>query len=237
MPLKEVELHPFLKIGESITASRMIVGTFPVYSITRPRNSLKAQVSRDNGNLQFFYGSSANQFWSWYQRFIDNTVNRKCNKSILASLKNHGIAISDVIVKCERKESSFRDSDLRAKDWNMRLANVIENQIDKILCTSKSQCGAMGWLRDRILIPSGFQLCPGESSQMHKQILESIQHSNHHVKPIAQTLIKNNKMITIISLPSPGSPYRRLVDFGYNAQMHHSETYLDNYLRQVFQWF
>ncbi len=33
MPIDELERHPYLNIGESISAKRMIVGTFPIYSL------------------------------------------------------------------------------------------------------------------------------------------------------------------------------------------------------------
>ena len=237
MPFSEVESHPFLRIGESIPAKRMIVGTFPVYSITRPGTTLKSQLRQQNNNIPFFYGSSANWFWTWYQQYVDNTINAKCNKSILVSLQVNGIAISDVISSCTRNEYSFEDSDLRKKKWNISLVNLIESDIDKIICTSKSDSGAMGWLRDRILVPHGFRLNQSSSLQLHKQILGQIPNSNQRVKPIAQVLIKNNREISLVAVPSPGSPYRRLTNFGYDKRVHNSTIYLDNFLTQVFNWF
>src|SRR5664279_3437748 len=100
MPINQMEFHPYLKIGQAIPASRMIVGTFPIYSVTRPGMALKEQLRQINNDILFFYGSGANLFWLWYEQYIDPTIITGSNKSILKSLKNEKIAISDVIAKC-----------------------------------------------------------------------------------------------------------------------------------------
>ncbi|MEZ2337617.1 hypothetical protein AB6735_18370 [Mucilaginibacter sp. RCC_168] len=52
-------------------------------------------------------------------------------------------------------------------------------------------------------------------------------------KPIfAEIDVKNGGKIQCLSIPSPGSPYRKLNDFGIAKAIN-----LDNYLFEVFKWF
>lgn len=237
MPINETEIHPFLQIGEAIPASRMIVGTFPIYSLTNPRTQRKSSLQQDRNDISFFYGSRSNYFWSWYQQYIDADVNIQNPESIITSLTNKGIAISDVIQECLRIKESFEDNKLQQKQWNMQLSKVIESSIDKIICTSKSDSGAMGWLRDKILIPSGFSVNQIASIDLHHEILDNIPDSNHNIKLIAVVLQKGDRRVEIVSLPSPGSPQRRLIDFGYVKTNQTTENYLSNYLLITFNWF
>ena len=237
MPLNELEQHPFIQIGEAIPAKRMIVGTFPIYSLTNPRTPRKNQLQLQRGDISFFYGSQANTFWSWYQQFVDPTVNIQNVQSILASLQTNKIAISDVIKECSRIDESFEDNKLRRKIWNRSLANIITGSIDKIICTSKAGSGAMGWLRDKVLIPAGFVVNQVATDQLHHRILNAIPGSNTQVITIALVLKRARKEVSIVALPSPGSPERRLVDFGYVDGVHTTTTYLQSYLGQAFNWF
>jgi hypothetical protein len=237
MPVNELEQHPYIQIGEAIPATRMIVGTFPIYSLTNPRTPRKHQLQQLRGDISFFYGSRANAFWGWYQQYIDATVNTQNAQSILASLQVREIAISDVIKECSRIDESFEDNNLREKDWNLPLGNVINRSIDKIICTSKADSGAMGWLRDKVLIPAGFVVNQIETAQLHHQILNAIQGSNTQVISIAQVLTRGQKKVSIVALPSPGSPERRLANFGYVNGVHTTTTYLQSYLNRTFNWF
>ncbi len=239
MPIDELEEHPYFQTGEAIPARRMIVGTFPIYSLTNPRTPRKNQLQQDRGDISFFYGSQANVFWSWYQQFVDATVNIHNAQSILASLQTNEIAISDVIKVCSRVDESFEDQDLRMRkgEWNRSLSVKINSSIDKIICTSKASSGAMGWLRDKILMPAGFVVDQNQTTQLHNQILNAIPGSNTQVIPIAQVLRRGEKKVSIVALPSPGSPERRLVDFGYVKNVHTTATYLQSYLTQTFNWF
>jgi hypothetical protein len=237
MPINEIEIHPFLHIGEAIPALRIIVGTFPIYSLTNPRTQRKNSLQQDRNDISFFYGSRSNCFWNWYQQYIDADVNIQNPESIITSLTNKGIAISDVIQECLRITESFEDNKLQQKQWNMQLSKVIESSIDKIVCTSKSDSGAMGWLRDKILIPSGFRVNQLASADLHHEILNNIPDSNHNIKLIAVVLQKADRRVEIVSLPSPGSPQRRLVDFGYVKNIHTTPNYLDDYLTKTFKWF
>ena len=45
-----IETHPFLKLGKILNASRLILGSYPVYSITLPDNEEKKKI-RDEKRL------------------------------------------------------------------------------------------------------------------------------------------------------------------------------------------
>lgn len=237
MPINEFESHPYLELGEAIRASRMIIGTFPIYSLTMPRTPHKIALQNQRGDTSFFYGSNANLFWSWYKEYIDATVNISDPQSIMSSLRNKKVAISDVIKGCTRIEESFKDNGLRQKVWNSALAGIIYHRIEKIVCTSKSDSGAMGWLRDKILLPAGFSVNAAATAQLHIDILAVIPDSNTNIKHIAQVLEKDDKTVHLVALPSPGSPERQLINFGYIKGVHTTTAYLKNYLTQTFQWF
>ncbi len=237
MPINELEQHPFLYLGETIHSHRMIVGTYPIYSLTLPRTERKVELQTQRGDVSFFYGSTSNLFWEWYQNYIDPAVNIENAEAILNSLQNKEIGISDVIKECCRVDESFEDNKLRKKVWNKNLADKIESSVHKIICTSKSSSGAMGWLCDKILRPQGFVPNEIESSNLHQQILGAIPNSNTQVKPIARVLSKKDSKVSIVALPSPGSPERRLSDFGRNAILHTTNYYLNAYLTECFNWF
>lgn len=237
MPINEIEQHPFLEIGESTFAQRMIVGTFPIFSLSHPRTARKDALQLQRGDITFFYGSRSNQLWEWYKLHIDSNVDIYDADAILNSLRNKEISISDVIKECCRVDESFEDNKLRNKVWNMNLADKIESSIEKILCTSKSSSGAMGWLYDKILIPQGYSINENESAILHQKILGAIPNSNKQVKSIAKVLIKRDKKVSIVALPSPGSPERRLNDFGRNVNLHTTSYYLNAYLTHCFNWF
>ncbi len=237
MPINEIESHPYLHTCEAIAASRMIVGTFPIYSLTNPRTPRKEQLQQERNDISFFYGSRSNYFWSWYKKYIDALVDVQNPQSIIDSLRMKKISISDVVKSCSRVDESFEDNKLRNKIWNDSLATVIEQSVDKVICTSKSASGAMGWLVEKILIPSGFTVNQNESAQLHLHILNTIAQSNKQVKPVAKVLTKDKRTVKIIALPSPGSPQRRLSNFGYVKDVHSTTDYLNQYLLETFNWF
>lgn len=238
MPIGQNETHPFIARGEAINAHRMIVGTFPIYSITNPRTPTKNAFQLQNGDMSWFYGSNANRLWQWYQTYVDREIILGNPDSIEESLQAYQIAISDVIQQCQRIDYSSNDDDLKAKVWNTGLAPIIEKRIEKIICTSKSQNGAMGWLVDKILMPTGSVVHPEASTELQANILNSIANANMALaNPIARVLTKRSKRVEIVSLPSPGSPYRALRHFGYDENSHDTDTYLKAYLNSVFVWF
>jgi hypothetical protein len=237
MPINELEIHPFLEVGESIPGKKMIIGTFPIYALTNPRNPRKDKLMQQKKHLNFFYGSVANYFWQWYIQYIDSNVISLNRENITSSLYDEKIGISDVIIECKRTGESFNDSDLRNKRWNLNLAQIIEQRIESILVTSKSESGAMGWLIKNILLPSGFLIDSIQSLSLQKMILNQIPQSNPNIKPVAAVLVKEGRYVRIVSLPSPGSPKRQLVNFGYRRDVHSTDQYLNQYLTTAFEWF
>lgn len=236
MPIGEVEHHPFLEIGEGFQATRLIVGTFPIYSLTSPTTDYKKQLQQ-RGDIEFFYGSLANYFWEWYQKHVDSNVKTDKKATIISSLETKAIAISDVVKQCTRLNESFNDNHLRQKVWNSHLASVIDNGIARIICTSKAESGAMGLLIKKILIPAGYVVETRKSIALHRDILQANSRANDNVKPIAAVLTQGQHIVSIVTLPSPGSPYRQLGAFGLVKGVHRSQEYLQRYLEGAFAWF
>lgn len=237
MPVNELEIHPFLSLGENILGSRMIVGTFPIFSLTQPRTQRKIELQKVRGDMSFFYGSRSNLFWTWYKKYVDPNLSLGSPSAIIASLHLNKIAISDVIKECTRIEESFEDANLRNKVWNLQLATLIEANISKVICTSKASSGAMGWLNHKVLTPAGFTISPVATLRLHSNILSVMPNSKKKIMPVAQVFRKGGRQISIVALPSPGSPQRRLIDFGYDKKVHTTSTFLDSYLRGAFKWF
>lgn len=233
----EREFHPYLERGEAIVGNRMIVGTFPVYSLTLPRTAEKDQVKLRNADVDIFYGSNRNHLRAWYKEYVDPEVNILDPNSIWNSWQSKGIAVSDVI-KSAIRQNGANDDGLESKEWNNALAGIVHKRIDKIICTSKAQNGSLGWLIQHILIPHGFVLNPVASNQLQNKILEQIEGAHHNFSnSIAKVFTKGTKRVEIVALPSPGSPFRQLHQFGFDKKAHDNQAYLDEYLRRVFNWF
>ena len=76
-----------------------------------------------------------------------------------------------------------------------------------------------------------------ESTILQNNIIRKTNGNSKLIKNPFCISIKNNKggIIECISIPSPGSPYRRLMDFGCDSK--ELQSFLDNYLEEVFDWF
>ncbi|MGM0944510.1 MAG: hypothetical protein ACQEW9_04945 [Bacteroidota bacterium] len=232
----EEEVHPFIHLGEAIPGNKMVVGTFPVYTLTSPETAHKLAVRHAN-DVHIFYGSHRSQFRSWYQTYVDPEVDIFDPDSLWNSWANNGIAISDVIISAFRNGGA-NDNGLAVTEWNLGLANIIEDRIDKIICTSKSQTGAMGRLIQHILEPHGFVHNPIESAELQNHILNQIPGAHQNFKnSIAKVLTLGSKRVEIIAIPSPGSPFRQLHNYGYGNGIQTNVVFLDQYLSTVFEWF
>ena len=64
----EEEVHPFIHLGEAIPGNKMVVGTFPVYTLTSPETAHKLAVRHAN-DVHIFYGSHHSQFRSYLSFF------------------------------------------------------------------------------------------------------------------------------------------------------------------------
>lgn len=237
MPIGEVESHPYLLEGAINNVNKLILGSFPVYECTDPDNERKSLKRQEEGTVRFFYGSVDSDFWRLYKTYIDNTIALPPNSNqLIHSLANYGIAISDVIESCQRKQYSSLDTDLVCKTYNSNLFQfIINNGITKILCTSK---GVLKLLETQILVNrlNGNNLLNGEFGDLEQlRILQSINGHNDQIKtPIVRVFTINNTNITAISIPSPGSPQRRLKDFGF--QNGNWRVYAESYFNYAFTW-
>ncbi|MBK7964367.1 MAG: hypothetical protein IPK10_02985 [Bacteroidetes bacterium] len=133
MPQGIRETHPYLQLGCIEGATKLILGSFPVYECTNIDNKEKEDKREKEGTVRFFYGSNRNSLWTIYKKHIDNSIEQPWQApNIIDSLTTRKIAISDTIISCERYsirtdkvngkiiiiEESSEDSALRNKTWN-----------------------------------------------------------------------------------------------------------------------
>ena len=96
-----MEHHPRINTSDTlIKESKIILGSFPTWSITNPDSDQKNSERKKNGDLPFYYGSSANRFWLWYQKYVDPQVSKENVESIQKSLEKRSIGITDMIISC-----------------------------------------------------------------------------------------------------------------------------------------
>jgi hypothetical protein len=240
-----MEIHPRIrKVDKALTEKKIILGSFPTWTLTAPDEEKgetleeKEFQRNKNNDLPFFYGSSINKFWIWYENFIDSTITKENIKGIKKSLRRNGMGITDVIFECSRKNRSSLDSALSNRIYNhnfFKYPKFDENL--KILCTSK------GVMNDMLLNKAFFsqhidwKINFIKSDHYQSEIVSKIKGDVKRVKKPCYRLLENENGGTIecFSIPSPGSPYRRLNDFGRIRQ--HPDEYLNRYLEEVFLWF
>ena len=251
MPKGEIETHPYLQIGQIKGATKLILGSFPVYECTDNDNELKQQSRLNEGTVRFFYGSNRNKLWKMYSKYIDNTIIQPWNsKLILDSLNDNQIAISDTIKCCERyiykidknsKEQilypfSSEDTALRNKIWNREIIqNLINSGVTKVLCTSK---GVLNDLEKQIICCRNNPLGRKDnqlSSIFQAQFIQRVGGNNNHItKEIAKSFIIGARQIFALAIPSPGSPQRQTHEFGCDNQ--NRLLYANNYFENAFNW-
>lgn len=114
----EVEEHPFETYIPS-NATRLIIGTFPTY--------------KDNYKVNFFYSGQDNLFWN----VLENVFNTELiyNEGEIAVierkklLKDNNIGITDMLLKCYRKNKWSSDESLFP---------IVHNDIFEILKTNRA---------------------------------------------------------------------------------------------------
>lgn len=252
MPKGEIETHPYLQIGQIKGATKLILGSFPVYECTDHDNELKQQSRLNEGTVRFFYGSNRNKLWKMYSKYIDNTIIQPWNsKLILDSLNDNQIAISDTIKCCERyiykidKNSKERilypfsseDSALKNITWNKEIIqHLIYSGVTKVLCTSKK---TLNDLEKQIICSKNSPLGRKDnqlSSNFQAQFIHKIGgNKNQITKEIAKIFIVGNRLIFCLAIPSPGSPQRQINEFGFinNSRLEYAEKYYG----AAFNWF
>lgn len=240
-----MEYHPRVNVSDKTFSERKIIlGSFPTWALTGPdlekgeRPEEKELERIKNEDINYFYGSSTNQFWHWYREYFDPTVSKDNILSIINSLAKHKIGITDVIYSCERKNRSALDKHLSNRVYNHSFF-IYPNKGEKlkILCTSKGVMNEM--LLNNKFFATHPQLIINEtkSKDFESEILLQVGGSLGLImKPFYRIIeLKSGGIIECLTLPSPGSPYRRLKDFGINEQ--EPQAYLPLYLEKAFSWF
>ena len=237
-----MEFHPRINISDpALKQSKIIVGSFPTWSLSDSFNksiSKEKEIARiKNNEVPFFFGSSTNQFWNWYNKYVDNEVIKKDIKSIKNSLKTNEVGITDLIISCKRKGKSSLDKHLTKRNYNHSFFQPPEKgETIKILCTSKGVMNEMLLNKKFFKIHPELQINLNKSQDFQNTIIRKTNGNSKFVKNPFCSLIETEfgGIIECVSIPSPGSPYRRLIDFGFDSK--DSKEFLDKYLKVVFDW-
>lgn len=238
-----MEFHPRINISDPILQqSKIIVGSFPTWSLSNSENneiSKEKEITRiKNKDVPFFFGSSINRFWNWYYKYADNKVIENDIKSIEKSLKTNKIGITDLIISCNRKGKSSLDKHLTKRIYNHNFFQYPKKEKKlKILCTSKGAMNEMLLNKKFFKTHPGLQINLKNSVDLQNKIIEKTNgNSNYTGNPFCISIeTEFGGIIECVSIPSPGSPYRKLVDFGFDSK--DSNQFLDNYLNVIFNWF
>lgn len=108
----------------------LILGSFPVKQAVKGRDAY-------DESYDWFYSVKRNQFWPIFEKVYGVELKDKQSKQKLFS--NLGIAIADIILKCERARGSNLDVNLTKFVYNIDAITKIlnENKIKKIFFTSR----------------------------------------------------------------------------------------------------
>jgi hypothetical protein len=237
MPIGEIEIHPYLQQGQINGATKLILGSFPVYECTDQDNTTKQQNRLNEGTIRFFYGSIDSGLWGLYRDNIDDTILLPPDPNqILQSLAHRQIAISDTIYSCERHDFSSLDNKLIRRTYNIQcVQSLIRNGVRKIICTSK---GVLKDLERQFILhgnlPFG-QVDNLAGCTFQENFVQGLGGNNNQItSPIAKVFTIDNYQVTAIAIPSPGSPQRKLAQFGFNGN--DWRNYADNYFSNAFNW-
>ena len=238
MPNKYFEAHQFIDRGENLPGQRMVIGTFPVHSLTFPQTEDKKTTAREKNDVPIFYGSHRNKFWEWYSLYVDQLVEINDSESIWSSLRQKQIAISDVILEISGRNGKLAsDSGLKGKILNQKLIKRIENPVvTKILCTSKSL--GLDSL-NKILTTNGFKISNQLSHELHNEFLSAIPNAKLNISNlVTRVYAKEGHELSVLCIPSPGgNSYRTLYTFGYDKKVHDNRDYIEHYIMNAFHWF
>jgi len=236
------EINPRLNRNRILNYKKIILGSFPTWSLSLDKGKkeilLRNSIKTKNGDFDFYFGSSRNLFWKWYSQSVDSEVQIKNTESLKQSLNNNFIGITDIIYSCDRKGKSSFDKDLTNRTYNHKFFNYPQPYEKlKILCTSK------GLLNNMLLNSAFFKAHPELtidnklSTLLQRKIIRESAGSLKQVRtPVAQVIrVKDAGIIECVALPSPGSPYRRLIDYGFNNP--NSHEFIETYTAVVFNWF
>jgi hypothetical protein len=239
------EFHPLLRSGNlQLNESKVILGSFPAWSVSIGKSKISQNdentclsTSKPKDSL-FFFGSSNNLFWNWYKFYVDSNIDLLSVPSILKSLEDKQIGITDMILSCKRKGKSSLDKHLTERIYNHEfIVAPPQGKILKILCTSKGVMNEMLLSKNFFLKLRGVSVNEQKSDNFHANFLLEINGKLDLLKkPIYTSLeVEGFGGIECLALPSPGSPYRKLENFGFASL--DRQTFLENYLAASFRWF
>jgi len=119
------EQHPF-KPFAPVNSETLILGSFPGKEST--------QKLRDR---DWFYCANRNQFWKIMELVYNKNLSSLDAKQQL--LQENKVAITDIILSCERRGNNNKDTNLINKKYNRdAIYSILDsNPIKKILFTSK----------------------------------------------------------------------------------------------------
>lgn len=122
----KIEYHPFEPFVPK-NSRFFILGSFPGKESTQQKN-------KDD----WFYGAKRNQFWKILAKVYN--VDLKTKKDKQAIFEKLKIAITDIIISCERSKNGNLDKNLIHKTYNfIKIEEILKNnKIERILFTSKS---------------------------------------------------------------------------------------------------
>lgn len=240
-----IEKHPRLNLDNlKLVARKIILGSFP--AISEPKNNKPSVVinnfdklnNRRTAHLPYFFGSLTNRFWHWYNIYVDLSININDSTSLSQSIQENNIGITDIILSCERKGRSSLDKNLSNRLYNHDFFHYPnEGETLKILCTSK------GLLNEMLINKMFFKTHPciklstDLSQSFQRFFLNQVDGIEKLViKPICIVLeVEDGGLIECLAIPSPGSPYRKLDNFGYSGK--DFDKFLQVYLERSFSWF
>lgn len=222
------EFHPSQDKDFRTPAGRIILGSFPPYKFTRKdeKEAIEQEI-----RSRHFYGNKINQFWKWYQQFVDLTLVPEDIESRNKSLEKYDIDVADVIYSCERKGQSASDNDLSNRCYHLDFLDFSRNDTVRLLCTSKGVMNEMFFGRNFRKSYPDFSEDPAASKELARRIAHAVPGT-----PIARVFRNTSgKSIEAVALPSPGSPYRSLKSFGFVGG--DAKVFLQGYLKSSFEWF
>lgn len=120
-----IEIHPFAPFVPAYSKT-LILGSFPGKEST--------QIKRED---DWFYCAKRNQFWKILQIVFNRDLTTTTDKKKL--FEENQIAITDILLSCERQNNLNSDENLINKTYNQKAISSIlaTKPIERILFTSK----------------------------------------------------------------------------------------------------
>ncbi len=138
----KIEPHPFGTFIPKAPRS-LIVGTFPTHQRNRA--------------FEWFYGGVGNRFWEIMSVVLEHTFKEYSKAPAVNERKvlmeKHGIAMTDMVVRCYRKNDLSQDHNL----YPIELQNILDileknPTIDTVVFTSRTRViGALGLFETHLL--------------------------------------------------------------------------------------